>query len=375
MTIAQVLPGAPQTHKAGAWRSVRIFAFPLLTNVWLLLLFVSQKVFVPVGLLLTGFGDTAYRRDIVIAFLISLIGTLVYLTQYPTPYDQIHLLGFLPFVWSMPLVNHAVREDPVLLRRLLSYFTLFNAIMGVYLLVESIDLYGLRGLNRIEGKDGITYRIYFESASLAAVFSINLFKQKWMKLAALAMVAYFVLFIAKSVVVIVLFLINLAFPYFLRSKPHVKLISATIIVGAAAVIFIYLPILRPDIDLSLRVKQYQLDIIMSLLPDHWWGWGWGFYLPQLASDQEQPYQVEMQLPMLLLQLGPIVLLLVMSFVLILFMSTSELWTKALARFIIYGLIGFNNPWLFLPSWFLTCQLLFREDKTPDLRFQPRHSSP
>ncbi|OJU15570.1 MAG: hypothetical protein BGN95_18195 [Sphingomonas sp. 66-10] len=286
---------------------------------------------------------------------------MVYFFQYGNPYDQTHLLGFIFFVWSMPLINHAVRYDSLLLRRVLTYLTLFNALMGFYLLVSSVDLYGLRGLNRVEGSDGITYRIYFEASSLAAVFLLSSFRNRWVRLAALGAVAIFVVFVAKSVVIMALLGLNLALPYLLRSRPHIKVGAAIIAVTAIILLYNYLPIIRPDMDLSLRAKQFQFNIIMGLLPDNWSGLGWGFYMPQLSSDPEQPYQVEMQLPMLMLQLGPIALLTILLLILSLFLSVSGWTLKGFARFAVYVLIGYNNPWLFVPSWFLTCQLLFRDD--------------
>lgn len=349
-------------------RSARLLAFPLSTNLWPLLLFASQKAFVLPGLILAGHGDAGYRRDLWLAALISFVGLLVYFTQFGNSYDQAHLLGFLLFVWSMPLINLATRHDSILLRRGLTYLTLFNAIMGFYLLIANVDLYGLRGLNKVEGADGVTYRVYFESASLAATVLLTTFRNRWVQLAALVVVAASVIFVAKSVVVIALLGLNLSLPYLLRSPLPLKVIAGLAVFAAAVLLYTYLPIIRPDIDLSLRVKQYQLDIILSLLPDNWSAWGWGFYLPQLATDRDQPYQIEMQLPMLMLQLGPIALLGVLALTLALFMSAAEQRARGFARFTIYVLIGFNNPWLFVPSWFLTCQLLFRED--PKTRLGP-----
>lgn len=345
-------------------RDLRIFAFSLATNFWPLLLYVSQKVFVVPGLLLAGFGDAAYRRDLIAAFGLSVAATLLYLTQYANSYDQIHLIGFLTFVFAMPVVNHAVRHDHRRLRRILTYLTLFNAVMGYYILTNRVDLFGLRGLNRIEGTDGITYRVYFESASLAAVFLFSAFQNKWLRLLTLGVVAAFIIVLAKSIVIIALFGLNLATPYILRRPPHVRAIGAVVIVLMGIVLYKYLPVIRPDLELSLRAKLYQLDVILSFVPEDWSAWGWGFFLPALSTDIDQPYQIEMQLPMLLLQLGPVVLAIFLTIVAMLFQSTAETKARGLCRFFVYALIGFNNPWLFVPSWYLTCQLLFRDDPQP-----------
>jgi hypothetical protein len=220
-------------------------------------------------------------------------------------------------------------------------------------------LYGFRGLNRIEGSDGVTYRIYFESASLAAISLLSTFRRRWLQLATLAAVAFFVVLIARSAVVMALLAANLVAPYILRSQPHVKVAAVVVAVGSAMLLFVYLPVVRPDIGLSLSAKQLQLQVILSLIPDNWSGWGWGAYIPYLSTDADQPYQIEMQLPMLLLQLGPAATAAILLLVLAMFMSGAEQSTRGYVRFVTYALIGFNNPWLFLPSWYLTCQLLFR----------------
>jgi hypothetical protein len=345
-------------------QAARILAFPLSTNVWPLLLFVSQKVFVLPGLLLVGFGDATYRRDMVSAIGLSVVGLLVYFSQFGNGYDQSHLLGYISFVFAMPLINYAARYDATLLRRLLTYITLFNVAMSIYLLVYNIDLYGFRGLNRIEGTDGVTYRVYFEASSLAAVFLLRSFRNRWLQLATLAAVFFFVVFVARSAVVMALLGLNLVAPYILRSAPHIRVAAGIVAIAIAVLLYIYLPVIRPDIDLSLRAKQLQLQVILSLLPDNWSGWGWGAYLPYLATDREQPYQIEMQLPMLMLQLGPLALAAILLLILGLFMSAAEQSLRGYVRFVIYALIGFNNPWLLVPSWYLTCQLMFRDDHRP-----------
>lgn len=346
------------------WRSLRIQTFPLLVNVWPLLLFVSQKVFVLPGLALVGLGDAAYRRDLMIAAGMTLVGVLVYLGQFPNFFDQAHLLGFISFVLSMPLVNYATRYNPTQLRRWLTYLTLFNVAMSIYILVSNIDLYGFRGLNRIEGTDGVTSRIYFESSSLAAVFLLSTFRRRVLNIMTLVAVFVFVVFFARSAVVMALLGLNLILPYILRSPAPIKIGATIAAVVVAVLIYIYLPVIRPDIGLSLASKQFQLDVIISLMPDNWTGWGWGSYLPPLATDKDQPYQIEMQLPMLMLQVGPIALIGILVLTLSLFMSAAEEKARGYARFIIYALIGFNNPWLFVPSWYLTCQLLFRDERDP-----------
>lgn len=355
-------PTAPVVATARKWFPLlRSFAFPLLTNLWPVLLFVSQKAFVVPAILLAGFGDDRYRRDLILALIGSFVGLLVYQTQFPGPYDQAHLLGFILFIWSVPLINRATRLDAIALRRALTWLTLFNVVMGMFLLVSNIDLYGLRGLNRVVGTDGETHRVYFESSSLAAVALATTFRRRWLQIVTMLGVFVFTIFIARSVFVVLLLGLNIAFPYIVRSTPATKILSFLVAATLLYVFFLYLPVLRPDVELSLRAKQFQFDIILGSLDYGWSGLGWGTFIPALASDPDQPYQIEMQLPMLLLQLGIPALIGFLGVMLALFFSADRNKGLALLRFAIYTLIGFNNPWLFVPSWFLTCQLLFRYD--------------
>jgi hypothetical protein len=353
-----VVPAEPPLTDAARWR---LLAFPLVTNLWPVLLFVSQKAFVIPALALAGAGNAAYRRDLVFAGMISFVGVLVYAGQYGNSYDQAHLIGFLLFVWAMPTINHAIRADQDRLRRFLTWLTLLNAVMGFVLLVTNIDLQGLRGLNRVVGSDGLTHRVYFESSSLACVVLLTTFRHRALQVLTLLLTAAFLILVARSVVTVMLLGLNLTFPYIRRSSPAVKLVAVAGAIAAFWILYLYLPVLRPDVDLSLRVKQFQLDLILGSMDSLWRGWGWGTFYPELATDPDQPYQVEMQLPMLMLQLGPAAVVAIFAGVLALFLNLTRQRPLGLARFAVFLLIGFNNPWLFVPSWYLTCQLLFRDD--------------
>jgi hypothetical protein len=360
-TLANDAHSSEKPAGIGIIKSVRILAYPLLTNFWPALLFVSQKAFVVPGLLLVGVGDSAYRRDLMLSLVISLVSIFTYLGQYPNPYAEDHLIGFLIFAWGMPAINHAIRTDQKRLRLFLTYFTIFNAILGFFFLVSDIDLSQFRGLNKVVGKDGVVGRVYFESSSLAAVFLLSTFRRKWMKAASFILISAFVVFVARSVVVMMLLFVNLALPYVLRSSLVIKIMSVISSGIALLLIYIYLPVLRPDVDLSLNAKQFQLDLIFGSMGNGLSGWGWGAFFPELATDPTQPYQIEMQLPMLILQIGVVPFALIALLILAMIFSATDKSLAAFARFSVYLLIGFNNPWLFLPSWFLTCQLLFRYD--------------
>jgi hypothetical protein len=283
---------------------------------------------------------------------------MVYLNQPYNSFRDVHFFGFLLFVWSMPPLNYAIRLDTRRLLVCLSYFTLFNVLLGIYFLYFNVNLQDFRGLNRIETSDGYTTRLFFESASLAAVFLASGFRRKIVRIATLFLVVAFVVLITRSFVIMLLLGLNLSWPYLARGSAPFKALVAAAVLALGYLAYRYLIGLRPDLYLSLYAKQYQLTVILSW-QEGWLGWGWGAFIPQLATDIDQPYQIEMQLPMLLLQLGPLGLGTILIFTLMLFFSASENLALALGRFAIYCMIGFNNPWLLLPSWYLTCQLLFR----------------
>lgn len=352
-------PSTPSTNLRRFWKQ-RVLAFPMAINFWPFLLFVSQKAFVPLGLILAGLGDARYRRDLVLTFYLSLVAGAVYLFQAWNSYRDVHVVGFLLFVWAIPIVNHAVRHHERDLLTGLTYLTIFNAVLGLYFYFFGVSLEQFRGLNRIETSDGFTTRIFFEAASLTAVFLLSTFRKPVVKLLALALITVFVVFVTRSFVLMLLLGLNLVWPHLLRSPLPVKIAVAGTGFALAFLTFTFIAELRPDVYLSIFAKQYQLEVILSMQQGSWSAWGWGTFIPQLTSDIEQPYQIEMQLPMLWLQLGPLWLLAVLGLTLTLFLSAAERTYLGVMRFAVYAIIGFNNPWLLLPSWFLTCQLLFRE---------------
>jgi hypothetical protein len=87
------------------------------------------------------------------------------------------------------------------------------------------------------------------------------------------------------------------------------------------------------------------------------GEGFGFYLTDFATDELQPYQIEMQLVMLLLQIGLVGLIFLMSFFYYFFyLVVPDHFKKA---FFLFCLIGIVNPWLFLPSWLITATYFYK----------------
>jgi hypothetical protein len=366
--VNTVLPAAapgPQPRRRGqramqARRPRRALAlFPWLLNFWPLLLLVSQKALVLPALVLVGPLDARYRRDLLWALLLLANGALILLVAPANEFASVHFIGYALFVMAMPLINAALREDATRVLHGLAWLSAFNALLAWFFYFAAVDLAAFRGLNRIVGEDDATHRVYFESSSLLAVFTLTAFGRRWLRLLALAVVLGYAFFLARSVFVVALMLLNVALPWILRGRflqrlGWLSLLALALIAGPLLV-----AALRPDVALSLGIKLLQFEVIAADTVPRWLGQGWGYVIDEIINSPEQPYQVEMQLPMLVNQVGWIGVAMhaVCSWALLRAVSGSALVTTL--RWGTYLAIGFNNPWLFIPSWYLTCCLLFR----------------
>jgi hypothetical protein len=112
--------------------------------------------------------------------------------------------------------------------------------------------------------------------------------------------------------------------------------------------------------LSVGFKLLQFDLIFSEMNEYFIGSGWGYVIDAIATSSDQPYQVEMQFPMLLMQMGVVGFLVYILTMAYFFYGISNKRLIAAWRFLLYLLIGFSNPWMFLPSWYLTVALMLVE---------------
>src|SRR5436309_1733847 len=149
----------------------RELVFPLLLNTWPVLLLISQKALLPVGLLLNGAGTRTYRRELLIAVAMLTGGAAILILQRPNEYALNHYVGYGLFVLSVPLINLASRGAKHQLLRGLAILSVVNCVLAFVAYFVEIDLSGFRGLNRIIGQDYDTHRVFFETTSLLAVFS------------------------------------------------------------------------------------------------------------------------------------------------------------------------------------------------------------
>lgn len=348
--------------RLSAWRrtSPWPFVFPVLLNAWPVLLLVSQKALVPIGLLFAGTGTAPYRRDVALAASMAMAALVWFGLQRGNQYAVPHLVGYVLFVAAVPLINLAVRSDSSRLLRLLAMFSVFNALLAFVFYFLEVDLSGFRGLNRIIGDDDQAHRVYFESTSLVAIFAVSAFRGKWRRIVATLLVLAYAVFLAKSVFVLALFAINNILPRILRRSWLQQLavlfsLAAILIIGPIAV-----AVLRPDVGLSLGIKLLQWERIWLHSVSIWWGSGWGYVIEEIVNSESQPYQIEMQLPMLIKQIGVIGVGIYAAGMWWFVRSASHSAAACWLRWLAYIAIGFNNPWLFMPSWYLTAILLFRK---------------
>ena len=337
----------------------RVCVFPVLLNFWPVLLLVSQKALLPLGIVMAGAGTAAYRRDLLVAGLMVLASFVTYALQVNNEYALAHLLGYVMFVLAAPLINLAVRSNSERLIYFLALFSVGNAILAFLFYALSVDLSGFRGLNIILGNDDHTHRVYFESTSIVAVFSVAAFRTNWRRLLATFLVFTYAIFLAKSVFVILLYATNYVVPMLLRGKQWQRLASVALVILLVTLGPMVVMLLRPDLALSIGIKLLQLETVADYAVSPWFGAGWGFVIDEIINGLEQPYQIEMQLPMLYNQIGLIGLAAYAGGMAWLTVSTSKVAFVGWLRWGTYMIIGFSNPWLFVPSWYLTSVLLYR----------------
>lgn len=338
-----------------------LFVFPLLLHFWPLLLVVSQKALTPLGLLLAiPNGTRQFQRDLLVALSMLALGALTLLLQPPNEYALAHYIGYALFVLSVPLINTAVRNNSGLLIEGLALLSIFNSLLAFAVYFLAIDLSAFRGLNRIIGTDDTTHRVYYETASLLAVFSVHFIRPKILRWVCFAIVAAYALLLARSVFVILLFLIN---QYLHRAvygslRQRVAAISTILVIAAAGPLVTMM--LRSDLELSLGIKLLQFNAILEDTSPAATGSGWGYVIDTIVNSPDQEYQVEMQLPMLFRQIGLVGVVAYAVGIFLLMRSISVNFSCAALRWLTYMAIGFNNPWLLIPSWYMTTCLMYPE---------------
>lgn len=350
-------------EKFSSRRRLRVLLFPAILNFWPMLLLVSQKAFVPMGMLLVGWGTRSYRNNLLVVGAMVGFATFTLAIQRPNEYAVSHWMGYVLFVLSIPLINEAARINAESVIQWLAVLSVINAMLALCIFALTIDLSAFRGLNRIVGDDGLTHRVFFESTSLIAIFTTVGFRRRWVRVVACIFVLGYALLLAKSIFVIALWALNKFVPAIVRGN-WIKRIAFTLVITTLAIISpVIVADLRPDVGLSIGTKLLQIETIMSEVSQGAWFNGWGSVIDEIVTSPEQPYQVEMQLPMMFAQLGTLGVAAYALGLWFLIRSVSHAPGIAMLRWGVYMTIGFNNPWLLIPSWYLTSILMFRSLET------------
>lgn len=330
-------------------------------SLWPIFLIFSQKVLIT----LKFFEIFRYQSKIRCRGLIVSGGLLwifllfIFLNSTDNKFAINHLISFSLFLFFMVMFGIESTFSSMI-RFNIKWITRINlivliSIIGIYHL--KIDLSNFRGLNFITGKDNSIHRFFIETSSLMVISNFRT-RNKLFNLVLVSLTTYYFLALNKSLVLIALLVFQIIQQYNIYRRKITlflfTIISVLIIFVAPSIIF------RADLILSLTFKLNQILGIFHKInfSNLLLGEGLGFFLPEFATDFQQPYQIENQLPMLLIQIGLIGLILFISFVYNFFQTTiPEHKFKSLA---IYLMIGLINPWLFLPTWLITSTYFFKK---------------
>jgi len=290
---------------------------------------------------------------------LTIIGGLVVMFyQKPTEYMWAHFFGFVGFALSVVLINIAVIAQREKAHRLISILGLVNSALAISVYALQLDLGTLRGLNIIADEFGDATRMFIETASLLAVCSLGFVKRPIFRYVGTLVVLGYLVFLAKSLFVLFLYVLNRYADRILRGGVARRVVAVFTVTLIVLLVSLEVLVYRSDIALSVGLKLLQLQTVTDYLDRPLAGYGWGYVIDAVASKTEQPYQVEMQLPMLVVQTGLPFVLLFVGALLLAIRRTSASWRTAWMRWITFVAAGFVNPWLLLPSWYLTAVLMY-----------------
>ncbi|MEP1087384.1 MAG: hypothetical protein ABJH98_01210 [Reichenbachiella sp.] len=333
-------------------------------SVWPLFLFISQKALIPIQII--SFLISERKKDMVFIFLFFFIFgsflTLFWLNDsLKNEFGFSHFLGFILFVLSIVLIGHECKLNFDFDLKWITIFNLVSVVLATIFFSLNLDFSFFRGLNFIRGTDGSIHRVFIETTPLLILNDYTLFKRKSLNIFLFLITFVYVFILCKSVFIIIFFvwrvwkdhkdLIKRNFWYFFP-----LILFGGLFVGIELLSYV----LRADLALSIVFKYNQLLSIVDLISGDYLyiGRGFGFVIDEFVTDYNQPYQIEMQLPMLFLQFGIVGFLLFALFIMAIFYVSGI--NKPIRSTMMYFSVGFVNPWLFLPIWFLTCCYFFKK---------------
>lgn len=331
-------------------------------SVWPILLLISQKALLPLKFLDFILNTKKTTLNIRVFLLLIIFLGLSLLSLFFLSESSFALKHFVSLITFLIFVYLIISESSNSERYTWAHNMISKTNFYVLFLIHTfyfmrIDLSDFRGLNFIIGNDGEVHRVFIETTSLFVISKYNVFKNKILRYFFLFLTISYIFYLNKSVFIILLFLIH-NYNFLLKSKKTILSLGLATLILLLTTSTNFNSFLRADLYLSIAFKINQLESIISSfdLQTFFFGKGYGYYFNDYVTDINQPYQIESQLPMLFLQLGFFLITFFIAFIYNAFKSLKK--CLLIYRTTIFFVIGLINPWLLLPSWFITSCYLF-----------------
>lgn len=334
-------------------------------SIWPIFLFISQKALITIQFL--NIRGHKYRKGSFLIVLFLFLGILVFslltlsfasTNAYSIPHFTSYILFLVYSILIAGILSSGYNSYNIL--KLITLLNFFGLILIHFVFFYEIELPGNRGLNFIRGTDNVVHRFFVETSPLFLISKFNLFKKRTLKLLFIGLTISYFFLISKNAYLSILFIILLIYNYYksIKMKQFVFGLFTLLFMSVAGFID-WNSLIRADLLLSIFFKAEQFLTIINELSfqNIILGEGFGFFMNEFATDLNQPYQIEMQLPMLVLQLGLINCFVLITTMYFLFKSINIKYS-----FLTTGLffsVGIINPWLFLPTWLITSIYFFR----------------
>ena len=333
--------------------------------IWPIFLFVSQKLLILIQVFNVRLNS--YRRisfiGALFCFLMVIFMSLITLNFGSfNNYSIRHFISFTIFLIYALLIAGVltIERHSNHMLRLISLINFISLVAIHFIYFYEIELPGNRGLNFIRGTDNEIHRFYVETSPIFLISRFGVIKNRFLKIIFIGLTLSYFFWISKTTFLTVLFLLQLVYRYhkYFRLYHFGAGVMALAILTAVGGLK-WSSFFRADLLFSIFFKLEQLSAIVGKigLNNVFFGEGFGFYIKNFATDLEQPYQLEMQLPMLILQLGMINCLMLVLGIFFLFKSVRV--TKPLLATGLFFSVGIINPWLFLPVWLISSIYFFK----------------
>ena len=334
-----------------------------LFSFWPILLLISQKALLPIQILSfiikPRIKDKFLKKNIInlLIFLSLILIDFLLNGSINNFYGIRHFLPFVIFSISIVLISLEMNDEKIKAFAI-GKITEINFIVLIIVYITyfiDFDFSSFRGLNFIRGTDGQIHRVFIETTVLLILSDFKHFKSKILNKFLLLLTLGYIFFLCKSILVIILFGIKIYYDYPSFFKP--KKIFAYVFISSLILNLFNDFSYRADFYLSFFFKAEQLTGILNTVNFNKFifGNGFGFFIEDFVTDAKQPYQIEMQLPLLFLQIGFFGLITLAAFMYFLFKINSD--KTPFKKTLLFFSVGLVNPWMFLPTWFILCHNL------------------